>query len=59
MHAYVVFAHPTKRSFTGAVLDALCRGLEQAGHTFETDPARRRASDRMEIHGAGIPDLLA
>lgn len=35
MHAYVVFAHPTRRSFTGAVLDALCRGLEEGGHTFE------------------------
>ncbi|MCY4481363.1 MAG: NAD(P)H-dependent oxidoreductase [Spirochaetaceae bacterium] len=35
MHAYVVFAHPTRRSFTGAVLDALCRGIEEAGHTFE------------------------
>lgn len=35
MHAYLVFAHPTKRSFTGAVLEALCRGLEEGGHTFE------------------------
>ena len=35
MHAYIVFAHPTRRSFTGAVLDALCRGLDEAGHTFE------------------------
>jgi NAD(P)H dehydrogenase (quinone) len=35
MHAYIVFAHPTRRSFTGAVLDAFCRGLEEAGHTFE------------------------
>ena len=35
MHAYVVFAHPTRRSFTGAVLEALCRGLDEGGHTFE------------------------
>ena len=35
MHAYIVFAHPTKRSFTGAVLEALCCGLEEGGHTFE------------------------
>ena len=35
MHAYLVFAHPTRRSFTGAVLEALCRGLVEGGHTFE------------------------
>lgn len=35
MHAYVVFAHPTRRSFSGSVLDALCRGLADGGHTFE------------------------
>ena len=35
MHAYIVFAHPTRSSFTGAVLEALCRGLDEAGHTFE------------------------
>lgn len=35
MHVYVVFAHPTRVSFTGAVLDAFCAGLEAAGHTFE------------------------
>ncbi len=35
MHAYIVFAHPTRRSFTGAVLEALCRGLGEGGHTFE------------------------
>ena len=35
MHAYVVFAHPTRRSFTGAVLQELCRGLDEAGHSFE------------------------
>ena len=35
MHAYVVFAHPTRQSFSGAVLEALCRGLADGGHTFE------------------------
>ena len=31
MHAYIDFAHPTTRSSTGA---ALCRGLDEGGHTF-------------------------
>ena len=35
MHAYIVFAHPTRKSFTGAVLAELCRGLEEGGHTCE------------------------
>ena len=35
MHAYVVFAHPTTQSFSGSVLEALCRGLSDGGHTFE------------------------
>ena len=35
MHVYVVFAHPSKRSFTWEVLNAFTRGLQDAGHTFE------------------------
>ena len=35
MHAYIVFAHPTRQSFSGSVLDAPCRGLREGGHTFE------------------------
>ena len=35
MHVYVVFAHPSTRSFSASVLDALTRGLADAGHTFE------------------------
>jgi NAD(P)H dehydrogenase (quinone) len=35
MHVYVVFAHPSERSFTRAVLDAFVRGLHDAGHTVE------------------------
>lgn len=35
MHAYIVFAHPTRRSFTGEVLDELCRGLDDGGHSYE------------------------
>jgi NAD(P)H dehydrogenase (quinone) len=35
MHAYVIFAHPTRQSFSGSVLEALCRGLADGGHSFE------------------------
>ncbi len=35
MHIYVIFAHPSRRSFSSSVLDAFTRGLEDAGHTFE------------------------
>ncbi len=36
MHVYILFAHPSKTSFSREVLDAFCRGLRDAGHTFET-----------------------
>ena len=35
MHVYVVFAHPSRESFTRQVLDAFSRGLTDAGHTVE------------------------
>lgn len=35
MHVYIVFAHPSRRSFSRAVLDAFSRGLVEAGHTFD------------------------
>jgi NAD(P)H dehydrogenase (quinone) len=35
MHVYVVFAHPSKRSFSRSVLDAFTKGLEEAGHSYE------------------------
>jgi len=35
MHVYIVFAHPTRDSFTGAVLESFLSGLEAAGHTHE------------------------
>ena len=35
MHVYVVFAHPTKDSFTGSVLESFIAGLGDAGHTYE------------------------
>jgi len=35
MHVYVVVAHPSKGSFTWAVLEAFTRGLRDAGHEVE------------------------
>lgn len=35
MHVYILFAHPAKGTFTGAVLEAFVQGLGDAGHTFE------------------------
>jgi NAD(P)H dehydrogenase (quinone) len=35
MHVYVVFAHPTRDSFTGKVLNSFLRGLAAGGHTSE------------------------
>ena len=35
MHIYIVFAHPTKRSFTGDVLIEFCRGLDDGDHSYE------------------------
>jgi NAD(P)H dehydrogenase (quinone) len=35
VHVYILFAHPSKESFSQAVLGAITRGLEEGGHTFE------------------------
>lgn len=35
MHVYILFAHPSKKSFSRAVLEAFTRGLRDAGHTYE------------------------
>ena len=35
MHVYVLFAYPSKASFTHEVFEAFTRGLGEAGHTFE------------------------
>jgi len=35
MHVYIVFAHPSRKSFTWEVLNAFTRGLRDAGHSFE------------------------
>jgi NAD(P)H dehydrogenase (quinone) len=35
LNIYVVFAHPSKQSFTREVLDEFIRGLQEAGHSIE------------------------
>ncbi len=35
MHIYLVFAHPSKESFTYEVLQSFIGGLERAGHSYE------------------------
>jgi NAD(P)H dehydrogenase (quinone) len=37
MHIYILFAHPSKRSFSRSVLEAFTRGLAEAGHSFEVN----------------------
>jgi NAD(P)H dehydrogenase (quinone) len=35
MHVYILFAHPSKESFSQSVLDAFTQGLTDGGHTYE------------------------
>lgn len=35
MHVLIVFAHPRRSSFTGALAEAFSRGLVESGHSFE------------------------
>ena len=35
MHIYIIFAHPSHKSFTYAVLESFSRGLDAGGHTYE------------------------
>jgi NAD(P)H dehydrogenase (quinone) len=35
MHVYVIFAHPSRQSFSRRVLDAFTKGLLEAGHTYD------------------------
>ena len=35
MHIYIIFAHPSRKSFSARVLDAFVKGLEEAGHSYE------------------------
>jgi NAD(P)H dehydrogenase (quinone) len=35
MRVYIVFAHPSRSSFSGAVLERFVQGLRDAGHVYE------------------------
>jgi len=35
MHVYIIFAHPSRKSFSYEVLNSFLQGLKEAGHTFE------------------------
>jgi NAD(P)H dehydrogenase (quinone) len=35
MHIYVIYTHPSKRSFSARILEAFTRGLQEAGHSYE------------------------
>jgi NAD(P)H dehydrogenase (quinone) len=35
MHVYIVYAHPSERSFSREVLEMFIEGLTDAGHTYE------------------------
>lgn len=35
MHVYIVYAHPSRESFTWQVLQSFIRGLEAGGHEYE------------------------
>lgn len=45
MRVLVVFDHPRRNSFTGAVLDAYCEGLAVAGHATEIADLRAERFD--------------
>lgn len=66
MRVLAVFAHPKRRSFTGALLDALLEGLAEAGHAAEVadlhaegfDP-RFTAADFAQFEPGGrVPETI-
>lgn len=63
MHIYVIFAHPSQRSFSKCVLDAFSKGLKEAGHSHEVADLYRMGfqSEMDETHylreTSGNPDL--
>jgi NAD(P)H dehydrogenase (quinone) len=63
MHILVIFAHPRRDSFTGAVLDSLLEGLGESGdHTIEIADlysenfeSRFQPEDYAQFRGAAMP----
>ena len=46
MHVLVVLAHPEPGSFSQAVADAYCKGVEAAEHTWELADLYREGFER-------------
>ena len=74
MHVYIVYAHPSKESFTATVLREFCRGLKDGGHSYEvadlyamnfqSDMSLTEYEREMNVHGDRPsrpipPDVLA
>jgi NAD(P)H dehydrogenase (quinone) len=63
MHVYIVFAHPSERSFSRSVLTAFTRGLDEAGHSYEIGDLYRMNfqsemdEDQYLRETSGDPDL--
>src|SRR4029079_10948048 len=65
MHVLVVFCHPRRESFTGALLDGLVSGLAEADHEVELadlyregfDP-RFRAEDYAQFKSEPMPEEI-
>jgi NAD(P)H dehydrogenase (quinone) len=51
MHIYIIFSHPSKKSFSYAVLESFTKGLADAGHTFEIgDLYEMNFKTDMDLH---------
>jgi len=63
MHIYIVFAHPSDKSFSRNVLKAFTRGLDEAGHSYEIgdlygmDFQSEMDEDQYLRETSGDPDL--
>lgn len=49
MNLYVVFCHPNRTSYTGAVLDSFLEGAKEAGHSCEV----------ADLHGMGFNPVFS
>jgi NAD(P)H dehydrogenase (quinone) len=63
MKALIVFAHPRRESYTGAVMQALVAGLEESGHVVEIDDiyregfeSRFQPEDYAQFVGGEMPE---
>ncbi len=71
MHVYILFAHPSKASFSHKVLEAFTRGLKDAGHSYvigdlyqmgfncELDAAQYKRETGTDYEAPVPPDVRA